>query len=216
MERRATRGRARPTDSTQDTTACTLSFALAFLAAHPDVQARLREEIRANIPVSDPAKGVRVLKYDDLQTKSLPVLRGVLMEALRLAPPVPVDTKMAAVDSVLPGGFRVLKGTRVAYEPYVMGRDETVWGPDAARFRPERWAARALPSAYDFPVFQAGPRVCLGEAMAKYEAQLVIAAVVDRFEFRLPRAWAHWAGEYHFGITISVRGADVLEVSRAA
>jgi hypothetical protein len=34
--------------------------------------------------------------------------------------------------------------------------------------RPERWSARN-PTAFEFPVFQAGPRVCLGLNMVRLE-----------------------------------------------
>ena len=36
---------------------------------------------------------------------------------------------------------QVPAGTLVVYVPYVMGRDTSIWGADAAEFRPSRWAA---------------------------------------------------------------------------
>jgi hypothetical protein len=65
------------------------------------------------------------------------------------------------VDDILPGGHYVMKGTRLSYEPFVMGRLEQFWGKDAAEYNPDRWLSLPnLPTAYEFPQFQAGPRQC--------------------------------------------------------
>ena len=48
--------------------------------------------------------------------KKMPYLDGVVFEALRLFPAVPVDAKQAAVDDVFPNGAMVSKGTLVYYE----------------------------------------------------------------------------------------------------
>ena len=56
----------------------------------------------------------------DLKTLShseMPYLQGVVYEALRLWPPVAVDSKFAFADDVLPGGFRVPKGTQLVWSP---------------------------------------------------------------------------------------------------
>lgn len=43
------------------------------------------------------------------------------------------------------------------------GRDSKRW-PDPLKVKPERWHNNT-PSAFEFPVFQAGPRSCLGDRM---------------------------------------------------
>ena len=75
-----------------------------------------------------------------------------------------------------------------------MGRSALIWGEDATLFRPERWLERSpedpegKPSlmsktAYEFPVFNAGPRTCLGKKMAELLAVHVIATLVWEYEF---------------------------------
>lgn len=87
----------------------------------------------------------------------------------------------------MPGGFPIPKGSRVAFEPYVMGRLEQFWGADVLVFNPDRWLKLStLPSPYEFPQFQAGPRICLGESLAKFEASLLLAMIVDNFQFSKP------------------------------
>ena len=42
-------------------------------------------------------------------------------------------------------------------------------------------------SDYAYPVFNAGPRLCLGRPLALLEMQLCLAFLVDGFEFELAR-----------------------------
>ena len=44
---------------------------------------------------------------------------------------------------------------------YVIGRDPQLY-KDPLVFRPERWIPFEQPPPHEFPVFQAGPRICLG------------------------------------------------------
>jgi len=156
-----------------------------------------------------------VLTLDDI--KAMRYLNGVVMESLRLFPPVPSDVKDAAHDSALPDGRVVPAGTRVYFEIFQMGRETDLWGPDAAEFKPERWAegsAAMRKTQFEFPVFQAGPRICLGQAMAMFEAQLLIGFLLDRFRFTMPDPAR--AATYELGITIAVKGGLNLVVDHVA
>ncbi|KAE7997764.1 hypothetical protein FH972_002368 [Carpinus fangiana] len=114
------------------------------------------------------------------------------LTCMRLYPPVASDSKEAVNDDVLPDGTVVKKGTRVTYIPYAMGRSETLWGPDWAEFKPERWLKREEGEnrqwkfegrdVYTYPVFQAGPRICLGKEMSFLQMKRVVAGVVRRFK----------------------------------
>lgn len=129
--------------------------------------------------------------YDEV--KGMVYTHASLCETMRLYPPVPLDTKAAMKDDVLPDGTAVKKGTRVVYHPYAMGRVEGVWGKDWADFRPERWLEKdelagsdgkwnfVARDPYTYPVFQAGPRVCLGKEMAFLQMKKVVAGVLRRF-----------------------------------
>lgn len=48
--------------------------------------------------------------------KDLTLLEAVVLETLRLFPPVYSDEKSAATDDVLPDGTRVPKGTTISFE----------------------------------------------------------------------------------------------------
>jgi cytochrome P450 len=60
-------------------------------------------------------------------------------------------------------------------------------------------------------VFQAGPRVCLGQHMATFEAQLLLAFLVDRYEFQVPDKDVQRVFTYMPAITLTVK--DGLELN---
>ncbi|KAI8847581.1 cytochrome P450 [Chytridium lagenaria] len=70
-----------------------------------------------------------------------------------------------------------------------MGRMESIWGPNATEFYPERWIDESgnlrRESQFKWPVFNAGPRVCLGQQMATVEAVMALAALCRKFKFVL-------------------------------
>ncbi|PYH28783.1 cytochrome P450 [Aspergillus neoniger CBS 115656] len=107
------------------------------------------------------------------EIQSLPYLRGVLYEALRLFPPVPVNARVAHHDTTIPVGggpdgrspVFISKGQMVAYSVWCLHRRPDIWGADAERFRPERWE-EYNPPAWDFVPFNGGPRACLGQQFA--------------------------------------------------
>jgi cytochrome P450 len=163
----------------RDTTAQALTWAVYNLCRHPDIQQRLYESV----------KDVDWYDGEDTYTKvkGLKYAQAVFSETLRLHPSVPFTVKLAQEDDVLPNGAKVLQGEVVAFSTYCMGRLTRLWGPDAKQFRPERWLNpdATLPSQYDYPVFNAGPRVCLGKDMATFEGVLCMSMLAQHYEFEL-------------------------------
>lgn len=164
----------------RDTTSAVLTWFFWLLSRNPEVEKEILTEIRekSEAPV-----------YDEV--KDMIYTHASLCESMRLYPPVPLDTKEAVEDDVLPDGTPVRKGDRVSYHPYAMGRVEGVWGSDWEDFRPERWLEKEANTgkwafvgrdSYTYPVFQAGPRVCLGKEMAFLQMKRVVAGVVRRFK----------------------------------
>ncbi|XP_019199095.1 PREDICTED: cytochrome P450-like [Ipomoea nil] len=94
-------------------------------------------------------------------------LQAAISEAMRLYPPVPVDTKACLKDDVMPDGMFIGKGWFATYHTYAMGRMEKIWGKDCCEYKPERWLDEngeyRQESLFRFPVFHGGPRMCLGK-----------------------------------------------------
>ncbi|GER44023.1 cytochrome P450 [Striga asiatica] len=151
----------------RDTTSSAVTWLLWLLTRHREIELRVVDE------VSD---------YDYEKFGEMKYVKACLCESMRLYPPVAWDSKHAAEKDVLPDGTRVGKGDRVTYFPYGMGRMKRIWGEDWMEFRPERWMEGRNVSPYEYPVFQAGPRVCLGKEMAFVQMKCVVAAILGRFE----------------------------------
>mmetsp|Transcript_46245 Transcript_46245/g.91659 ORF Transcript_46245/g.91659 Transcript_46245/m.91659 type:complete len:561 (+) Transcript_46245:120-1802(+) len=161
----------------RDTTAQALSWALFCLCTHPEVEVKAREEAMRMC-------GSRRLSYEDLN--QLTYLQAVMSETLRLYPSVPIDSKQVKEDDVWPDGTLVPKDTVVWYNIYSMGRDTSIWGADAELFRPERWLEMStLPDNYHYPVFNGGPRECLGKRLAMVEMKTCLAMLLSNVSLKL-------------------------------
>ncbi|KAL6626880.1 hypothetical protein ACP70R_030606 [Stipagrostis hirtigluma subsp. patula] len=163
----------------RDTTSSALTWFFWLLTKHPDVEAKILAELRANPPASGEGH------YTPAELKRLVYVHAALSESLRLYPPVPFEHKAATQPDTLPSGAAVGPSRRVIVSFYSMGRMESVWGKDCREFRPERWLTpegrfRHEPS-YKFVAFNVGPRTCIGRDLAFAQMKAVVAAVVPRF-----------------------------------
>eukprot|EP00930_Biecheleria_cincta_P043596 TRINITY_DN29920_c0_g1_i1.p1 TRINITY_DN29920_c0_g1~~TRINITY_DN29920_c0_g1_i1.p1 ORF type:complete len:520 (+),score=105.26 TRINITY_DN29920_c0_g1_i1:87-1646(+) len=168
----------------RDTTAQALSWTIFCIKGDPRVEGLLTKELADVLQAGSKDGSSKELSYD--QIGKLPYLQAVVNEALRLYPSVPTDSKVAISDDELPDGTFVPRGTVVEFNPYAMARDCDLWGVDAGEFRPERWLElQEPPSPYKFPVFNAGPRECLGKRLAYLEMKAVLAQVFTSVSLEL-------------------------------
>ncbi|XP_021764276.1 cytochrome P450 94A2-like [Chenopodium quinoa] len=175
----------------RDTTSAALTWFFWMIHKNKHVEEEILSEINKG-------KGKQEIKTENSsvfeQVKDMVYTHAALCESMRLYPPVPVEAKEAAANDVLPDGTHVKKGMWVVYIPYVMGRMESIWGTDWAEYKPERWLEledaektgkekwKFVPKdPYSYPVFQAGPRVCLGKEMAFLQMKRVVAGILERF-----------------------------------
>jgi len=152
-----------------ETTAVALTTSLFELAQHPDAQAWVFEEVSALDGLPD---------ADTL----LPRLDAVIDESMRLHPPAPAFAREPTEDIVL-RGVTIPRGTTLMLAPFILHRDPRYF-QDPLRWEPRRWTPRmrsALPRFAFYP-FGGGPRVCIGEAMARVEARIALVAILRRFE----------------------------------
>ncbi|KAL3471227.1 cytochrome P450 [Aspergillus californicus] len=176
-----------------ETTASALTWTCYLLTLHPEIQAQLRAEIRANIPSSS-----RPITSSDLE--SLPLLNGVCQEVLRLYPTVPVTLRESIRDTTI-AGKHIPKGTRIILCPYAINRSPEFWGSDGDVFRPSRWIDidpatgqqsmnnhGGAETNYAQITFLHGQRACIGKDFARAELRCAVAGVVGRFEFAMQDA----------------------------
>ncbi|GHI03639.1 cytochrome P450 [Streptomyces cellostaticus] len=161
-----------------ETTSGALSFALHYLARHPEVAARARAEVD-RVWGDTPQPG-----YD--QVAKLRYVRRVLDESLRLWPTAPAFAREARQDTVLAGEHPMRRGAWALVLTPMLHRDPEVWGEDAERFDPDRFDAKAVRArpAHTFKPFGTGARACIGRQFALHEATLVLGLLLRRYELR--------------------------------
>ena len=171
-----------------ETTATAMTWAIYWLCKNPDVQTRLRQEIRERLPSIE--EGATITSHE---IDHMPYLNAVCSEVLRYYPPVPLTLRDAGRDTTITG-VAIPKGTRVMLVPLANNRNEELWGPDTHKFNPDRWlqsdsnprsANGGAESNYAIMTFIHGPRSCIGAGFAKSEFACLLAAWIGRFEFEL-------------------------------
>jgi cytochrome P450 len=159
-----------------ETTANALAWTWYLVARHPDVESRLHAEV-------DAVLGGRLPAVDDLP--ALPYTRMVFAESIRLYPPAWLLGRMA-VEAHEVRGYRIPVGSLVVLSPWAVHRNAAYF-PEPARFDPARWQpeAQAGRPRFSYFPFGGGSRGCMGEAFAWMEGVLLVAALAQRWRFRL-------------------------------
>lgn len=188
-----------------ETTASAMSWAVYLLCRHPDVQARLRQEIRAELSSALENGG----QVSSTEIDRLPYLNAVLQETMRVFPPVPLTLREAAHDTTINSHF-IPAGTTLVICPWAVNTSTHLWGPDAREFNPERWMqpgtanTGGAESNYATTTFLHGPRSCIGKDFAKAEFACLVAAFVGKFEFEFENP--AYEVEIQGGITARPKG----------
>jgi cytochrome P450 len=159
-----------------ETMANALSWTFYLLSQTPEVERRLHEEV-------DSVLCRRNATYDDVP--NLRYAEMVLAESMRLYPPAWAMGRLALGDFEL-GPYFMPKGTTVFTCQYVVHRDPRYF-PDPERFDPDRWTpeGRASRPRFSYFPFGGGARQCIGESFAWMEGILILAALAQRWRFRL-------------------------------
>ncbi|TYJ04653.1 hypothetical protein E1A91_A12G106700v1 [Gossypium mustelinum] len=168
-----------------ETTATTLSWTLMLLAASPDWQACVRAE------VLETCKDGFLLDANALT--NMKTLTMVILETLRLYPPATFVIRQALEDIDFKG-IMIPKDMNIQIPIPALQQSLQLWGPDAHRFNPERFAngiveACKVPQAY-MP-FGIGARICTGQHFAMAELKVALSLLLSKFCFSLSPAYVH-------------------------
>lgn len=152
-----------------DTTASSLIFATYLVAAHESAQEKIAAE----------AGRMSVLNYENLRKSAF--VQSTYKEALRLYPSAYFLPRESNQDDIL-GGVRIPKGSQVFMSVrHIQRHPEYFDNPNefvADRFMNE------IRHPFSFIPFGGGPRICIGAALAKLEATLVLQKLCERYEMR--------------------------------
>jgi cytochrome P450 len=158
-----------------DTITSAVTWTLALLSAHPDVERKLHQEL-------DVVLGNRAATASDLP--ALVYARAILSESLRLYPPAWVLARHAVEPHCFDGN-EVRAGTIVLVSQYLLHRDDRFF--DRPRvFEPDRWLVTGGPThpRYAYFPFGAGTRSCIGESFGWLEGVLLLATIGQRWRLR--------------------------------
>jgi cytochrome P450 len=159
-----------------ETVSSALTWSFYLLSQNPDCWRKLKAEV-------DEVLGGRTPTVEDVP--NLKYTEYVLLEAMRLYPPIFVLMRRAVADDNM-GGYHIPAGATVVLCAYVTHRHPDFWdnpeGFDPERFTPER--SGHLPRMAYFP-YGGGPRKCIGNTFAALEMPLVLAMITQRFRANL-------------------------------
>lgn len=157
-----------------DTSTASLAWTLAELGAHPAVKHDAQAEIDAVTGGETPA-------FEHLM--GFGYLGQAIDETLRLHPPIHLGSRVAA-DNLEFDGYHIPKDSRVLYSIYLTHRHPDYWrSPNT--FDPSRFDPGKKHAPYAFLPFGGGPRNCIGAAFAQVEVKVVMARLLQRFDFKL-------------------------------
>jgi len=155
-----------------ETTAITLTWMWDTLLRDPATSERFYAEIDAVV-------GDRPVTAEDLPR--LQFTNQLLLETMRLYPPIWIVGRLARRDTVV-GGYQVGAGSTIAVSPFLTHRHPDYWD-DPEVFRPERWGRPTADHPFAYFPFLAGRHVCLGKHLATVEILAVMATVAQRYRF---------------------------------
>ncbi|XP_048427812.1 cytochrome P450 714C2-like [Pyrus x bretschneideri] len=167
-----------------ETIASTASWSLMLLAAHPDWQARVRAEVLEIC-------GDKPLNNETL--RKMKVLKMVIKEVLRLYAPAFFVTR-EALETVTLKNIVIPKGVQLQIRVPFLHQNPDLWGPNAHKFNPERFAngiLAACQSPQAYMPFGNGPRICVGRHLATTELKVMLAWILSKFSFSLSPTYRH-------------------------
>jgi cytochrome P450 len=152
-----------------ETVATALTCIWFEISRRPEVAGAIREEADRVLGHAEP---------DIARLDSLAYTKRVILEALRLHPPIWVYTRQALRASRI-GRWLVPAGSHVFVCSYLIHRHGEFW-EDAGAFEPERFSAQAVARRHRhaYLPYSKGPRHCIGDDLSMSELLFHVAAVV--------------------------------------
>jgi cytochrome P450 len=159
-----------------ETSSNALSWIFYMLHQHPEVQAKVRAEV-AEVMKDDP--------FDYTNLRNLTYTIQVIEETLRLYPPFwMIDRKALETDQV--GDLTIPKGATII--PFIYGvQHSSKYWEHPEQFNPNRFTKENMKKHKPFThiPFGGGPRVCIGGSYAQIQILLILATILQKYNFEL-------------------------------
>nr|AFK33897.1 unknown [Lotus japonicus] len=162
-----------------DTTATAVEWGMAQLIANPDIQKRLYNEIKSTVGDK---------KVDEKDVEKMLYLQAVVKEQMRRNPPTFFAPTYAVTEPITLAGYDIPTNANVEVYIPAIGNDPTLWS-NPEKFDPERFISggedadiTGVKEVRMVP-FGVGRRICPGLNMATVHIHLMLARMVQEFEW---------------------------------
>ncbi|XP_011699352.1 PREDICTED: cytochrome P450 9e2-like [Wasmannia auropunctata] len=194
-----------------DTSSTAMSFAAHEIAANPEVQARLQQEIDKILEDSNGD-----VSYEAINR--LEYLDAVISETLRMYPPVFFLERVCERDHELPPALPDEK-------PFVMKKGMVFWIPIFAihrdekhcdnpeKFDPERFLDNKMHNSSYYMPFGLGPRMCIANRFAMLEVKVLLFHLLARCELK-PNAKTTSPIKFNKGLVLMPENGFWLNIQR--
>ena len=173
-----------------DTTAISLRSIIYYLLKNPETKKSFVAEIderRKAGKLSDP---VKIEEANDM-----PYLQACMWEGLRMHPAVGMTLpRVVPAEGIEIDGTFMPAGTTVGVNPWVVHRNEEIFGDEPESFKPERWLRKEARGDMErfFFAFGSGARICLGRNISWMEMSKLVPTLFSKFDLQLLNPQAVW------------------------
>lgn len=161
-----------------DTTAFFGCYMAYMLAQHPEVQQKVKDEVKEVLG------GRTDITPED--TKKMTYTANVMKEVLRLYTVIPFVNRTTVTDVKLrDNGLSLPKGTTALVPLCLMNRDGDVW-ENPNEFNPDRFADLKISdnsAKHGYLPFGYGSRTCIGNTLAMVEGNVMFALLMQKVTF---------------------------------
>ncbi|KAF2904570.1 hypothetical protein ILUMI_01617 [Ignelater luminosus] len=163
-----------------ETSSTTITFCFYELAANPDVQDKLRQEIKDILEKHDGK-----LSYEAIT--QMTYMDKCLNETLRKYPPVPFLTRECNTPYKVPESDLTIENGTVVIVPILGIQRNPEYYPNPDKFDPERFSSenKAKRHAFTWLPFGEGPRACIALRFGLLQAKVALVALLRNYKFTL-------------------------------